>query len=351
VGVLPLLLATQLVLVADEEPPRAGDLVLFLAPAEPEGLDVRALLDAVAIYTRDLGARVQLLPELPPAPATTFRARALALLRARAARLAFWCAPGADNRSIGLRSLDAQGILRAEVVAGSGPEGPDLHRAIALKLRAILTGDESQAPPPAPDPAPPPAETAPAASSVQAVPAISVAEAHRPAPAARGLGLAVEYAVSSSPARAVQNGLALEGSFRAGRGLEVALAAGVALGPESSVPAGTLSLYDVPLRLGARYVRPGSRLAVGGGLYGTAHILAARASSPDGRRDGDVGAAGGAGIEALARSPGLGWLALELRLYAEALMPRTRFLVGGTPALETGVWTAGATMGVRFSTR
>jgi hypothetical protein len=79
-------------------------------------------------------------------------------------------------------------------------------------------------------------------------------------------------------------------------------------------------------------------------------VLSASAWAPTGRQEGTT-AAGGFGIEAVGRGALGGSLSWEVRLWAERLVPRTRFLVGGEPVLDTGAVTLGLGAGVAFPTR
>src|SRR6185295_15232005 len=99
-----------------------------------------------------------------------------------------------------------------------------------------------------------------------------------------------------------------------------------------------------------------ARLVTGLGVFGALHLLAASATASSGGAQANTfTAAGGGGLEALARGPTPRALSLplswEIRAWAEGLAPRTWFLVGGKPAVETGRYAFGVGLGLAFPTR
>jgi hypothetical protein len=429
VGVLTALLTIPLGLLAFQQAPAPAnpqqDLVLFLAPAAKSGVDVHALLDAVATYTRDLRVRVQLVRTDELAAGAGARGAAAGLVRARAARLAFWCAPGTEAGSVVMYTVDSRGTMRRDVVDGPGSGAAELHRAVGLKVRALLAGEAAPeaaeiarvaAPPgeherdsgrererpqavgsaprgpsvaPA-APTPPPAVTppvvpsravaaatlpggpppAPETTETSSPPAPLPAAVDSAAPAAtlrapprapadsatptfrwRGVFASAGYGMAFASGNApLRQGLTLHGTAGLAWPVELEVGAGWAPSAQRTVAAGTIAVRDIPMRLGVRVVHRGQRLLAGIGAFGAVHVLSASASSAAGRED-ETTAAGGVGIEAVGRGALGGGLSWEVRLWAERLIPRTRFLIGGEPVLDPGAVTLGLGAGVAFPTR
>lgn len=402
-GVLALvLLGTLRFAAAPDAPPpaaspstsRPAEPILFLTPSRPNGLEIRPLVDAVSTYTHDLGLAVKTVEDDTGAPIPADIERLAALVRARRALVAIWCVPSTDgSAAVDLYAVFAGGTVRREVVHLTGPQGPDFDRAMALKVRAMLAPESSadarvrarptpaatdkgaaaEAAPaagapadgaaPAPAPAPtvaaaagsaagagePPAPVPPPAPTIAARPAAAPARRSPPETAVVAVGVAYFLSIPSGQAPTRQGAL-VQGLGRLGAHAELFLSAG--LGPAASATnaTGTLSLYDVPLRLGGRFVHRTSSATLAVGLFGAVHVLSASATASGASAD-TLTAAGGGGLDALARGRIYGPVAWELRGWFEATVPRTRFLVGGTPAIETGRWAGGLSFGVVVPTR
>jgi hypothetical protein len=246
--------------------------------------------------------------------------------------------------------VDARALVRTDVVNVAGLRGPDLHRAVALELRAVLTPENNRR-----APAPVTSEIAPAAGVASPVVVPATAPEPRRAPAL-ALAAGVGYAASWTPgadAASTRAALALRATAALGRKERVELLAGVdlPLAVEGTVAAGSISLRDVPLRMGGRLRWRAARFVMGVGAFGAVHLLFASARSSAGAHDNSRTAAGGGGVEALVRGPLVGPLSWEIRGFAEGMAPRTRFLVGGTPAIETGRYAMGGGLGLTFPTR
>jgi hypothetical protein len=335
---------TIALLGAGSPPAPAGDpVVLWLGPFESGALDGAALLEAVSVYTRDLSLETRSATDVPP-PAPAARdagvdAAAGAAIRAHGARLGFWCEPATDGRTTALIIVDGQGRLEVRVVESAGLDGPELYRAIALKLRAVLAatiGPEvavvSNGPPRAPAPAP--------VSDSVAVGGPGAAVVATPLPLARGPGrffAALGYRISTPlGSGSIQQGVAAEGGVRLGRAVELALGLALETRANGNTGAGTVSLFDLPIAVEARWVRRGPRLSWGGGVFAAAHLLSATATAPLGAQQTSFDLGGGVGAAALARGALGRGIAGEARLYAELPLPSTTYLVQGTPVLELG---------------
>jgi hypothetical protein len=355
--------------MAGEAAPAPTQTILWLGARAPVALDEAALLQAVAVYTRDLRIAVRSEAgtlELPPVRTTATAAQVVARLHEVGARLAFWCEAGIATGDIVLYTVDDRGAIEAHAISSPGLAGPELNRAVALKLRSVLAGTE---PPPLPevagapagaaaDRAPPPVAGA-TASNVHAVPINSSATAApTPTPespennqrqlAVRHLSGAIGYRLAIPTGEApLRQALAVEGSWAFGRRFEITLGSELAPSANGDVVTGRVSLFDLPIRIGARWIRPGRRLWLGAGAFGAVHLLSARATNPAGDADDTFTAAPGLGAEALARIPLTAAVAGELRLFAETTAPRSVFWVGGTPAIELGTSLAGG-LGLAF---
>lgn len=323
-------------------PAPAGDhAILWFRSSDAATIDARALLDAVAVYTRDLGLAVRAAPDPAPVPADATAARdASAALRAQGARLGFWCEmrPGADVAVLTVVGVD--GHLELHLVERTGAHEAELYRAIGLKLRSVLTGTAV----PEPATAPPPAAPAP----VPAAPVPTVgARAQIPPPARRpfvSLGYRFSSPVDDASPR---HALAIDGGLALARPLEIY--AGTELAPrrEDAIDTDTLSIFDWPIFAGARVVRRGGRATFGGGVFAALHLLWASASGTDGMTERSFTAAGGAGAELLGRLHLSGAVAAELRVYAEVPFPTTHFSLRGHEAVDLGA-RAGAGVGLVF---
>jgi hypothetical protein len=323
-------------------PPAAANesTILWFRSADTASIDARALLDAVAVYTRDLGLAVRTAAEPTAVPADAASARAAAsALRAQGARLGFWCEMrvGAENAVLTVVAPD--GHLELHTVERTGAQEAELYRAIGLKLRSVLVGTAT--PEPAP-PRPPPAAPPPAAATDSGVRAVPAAP-----PTAGRLFLSAGYRFSAPfDSGPLQHALAIDGALAIGRLFEID--AGTALAPkrEQRVGSDAISVFDWPIMAGARVVRRGARFTVGGGVFGALHLLWASATR-DAMQTSSFTIAGGAGAELLARLRLAGALAGELRLYAEVPVPTTHYFVGDVDALAIGP-RAGVGLGLAF---
>jgi hypothetical protein len=333
-----------LALQAPAAPPATaagGQTILWFRSADTPTIDARALLDAVGVYTRDLGLAVRDAPDVTPVPADAAAATAATTtLRAQGARLGFWCElrPGADLAVLTVVAPD--GHLELHLVERTGAQEAELYRAIGLKLRSVLTGTAT--PEPAPPRAPPPAAPPPASPPAGTIaPDVGVrAEAAPPATPTRRPFISVGYRVSMPfDAASPRHALAIDGALPMGRLLE--LAVGTALAPriEARVDTDSLSVFDWPITAGARVVRRRPGVTFGGGPFAALHLRWASATGTDAgmAQSGTSFAAGaGAGAEALARIRLTGALAGELRIYAEMPLPTTHYTLRGAEAVELG---------------
>jgi hypothetical protein len=325
-----------------------GAVVLWLGPFDSASLDGAALLEAVEVYTRDLDLETRPLPGIaPPAPAARAAGRdaaAGAAVRTQGARLGFWCEPSADGKAASLIIVDGDGRLEVRTIDGAGP-GPELYRAIALKLRAVLAatiGPEAAAPratvpaaPPAPLPAAPPPPP-PAAVAAPAPVVVTAAPPASPAGGGRFFG-AVGYRISTPlGSGSFQQGLTAELGARPGHGVELALALAAETHATDSAGIGTVSVFDLPIAVEARVVRGGRRLSWGGGGFVSAHLLWATATDTAGEMQTSRNLGAGAGLTALARGAFGGGLSGEARLYVELPLPSTYYWIGQTQILEVG---------------
>lgn len=413
------LIARLILLAADDAAPAGQPLlpadsrsILFLgATNDRTSLDESALLDAVTIYTRDLGVTVLRSNDRrralggPPALAEISQ-----LLRLRNATLAFWCQARADGKAVELVVTDGRRYTIRDAFGQESPAGPGIYRAIALKLRAALTGSAvpspgaaasldgsdrapsvpstAQSAPPvaaadkagpfraedrarreeAPGPTGPPVprvEPAPSAdgdgeASGRRAPAgtSSLASASAPAPAPGGgpgppvhhqFSAAIDYALSRPTGSAPwRNAAALHGILSLQPSVEIDLGLELAPAAAGTTPRGSVALTDIPLRLGARLLRRTNGYLIAAGALAGVHALfaTAKAALPERATESTRTAGASLGLEVLARGPSIRGFAPELRLFGELNVPNTRFRVRETTALEQGALTLGLCLGV-----
>jgi hypothetical protein len=344
-------LRVMLALQAPAVPPAAagGDqTILWFRSTDAATVDARALLDAVAVYTRDLGLTLRTATEPTAVPADAPSAGdAAATLRAQGARLGFWCEmrPGADIAVLTVVAPD--GHLELHLVERTGAHEAELYRAIALKLRSVLVGTAT----PEPVAPPPGAPTSPPASPASPPDAGLRAQSALPVPARR-VFLTVGYRFSTPfDSTSFRHALALDGALAIGRRLELDAGTELATRLEQQVTTGaitdTISIFDWPITLGARLVRRGDRFTFGGGAFAALHLRWASATGTDGMEQSSFAAGAGAGAELLGRIRLSGGLAGELRVYAEVPVPKTRYTLRDVQALDVGP-RAGVGLGVAF---
>ncbi|HXT96062.1 MAG TPA: hypothetical protein VN853_07155 [Polyangia bacterium] len=330
-------------------------IVLWLGPFDAGGIDGRALLEAVAVYTRDLNLETRTATGVaPPAAAARAAGRdpaAGAAIRAQGARLGFWCEPAADGQTTSLIIVDGDGRLELRVVEGAGP-GPELYRAIALKLRALLAASIGPEAPPAPVEAPslpppplgtppvPPTPAPPPTAPPNAAATVSATIVAPPPPAAdsgrffAALGYRISAPLGSG---SLQQGATGEAGLRLGRAAELALGLAVETHATDTATIGTVSVFDLPIDVAARFVHRGRRVSWGGGGFLAAHLLWATANGFEGSRQTVFDVGSSVGVAALARGALGSGLRAEARLYVELPVPPTYYWIGPkSQILEVG---------------
>jgi hypothetical protein len=358
-----MLLALALSGAAPAAPPSGAPVLLWLGPFDAGAVDGPALLEAVAVYTRDLNLETGTATDVPvptaAARAAGRDATAGAAIRAHGARLGFWCDPAPDGKTTTLLTVDTDGRLEARLVAAAGPDRAELNRVIALKLRAMLAatiGPEVLAPtakPPAPaapesaapssPPAPPPSAPAPTAppSPPPASAPVVVAAPGAPTAPSRVFGV-VSYRLSAPlGAGSFQQGAAGELGARLGRSAELALGVAVLTHATDGAGGENVSVFDLPVDVEARFMLRGPRLTFGAGGFAALHFLSASAtasataSAPAmAATSSDLG--GSVGLVALVRGRLAGTVAAEARLSGELAVPGTTYVVGETRLVELG---------------
>jgi hypothetical protein len=341
-------------------PPSGAPVLLWLGPFDAGAIDGQALLEAVAVYTRDLSLETRTAADIPPpAPAARVAGRDAttgAAIRAHGARLGFWCEPAPDGKTTTLVTVDNDGRLEARLIDAAGLDRAELNRAIALKLRAVLAatiGPEILAPaakPPAPAPLPTPAAAPPAPAAASPSPAapsapvgtpVVVAAPGAPAAPSRVFGV-VSYRLSAPlGAGSFQQGAAGELGARLGRSAELALGVAVLTHATDAVGGENVSVFDLPIDVEARFMLRGPRLSFGAGGFAALHFLSASASASAtagapamAATSSDLG--GSVGFVALVRGRLAGTVAAEARLYGELAVPGTTYVVGEARLVELG---------------
>ena len=371
-GVRTLLLLAKLLFVdlaKPEEPPPEGQAFLFLGHAEKPVVDERLLLDAVAIYTRDLGVALVQAPGKPPASVSPAALDEVAArLRARGARLGFWCQLAPGGRQIELVTVDTHHALTRYAFDPESSSKSDLYRSIALRLRAILVGAEpdetgpnvgnggtlSAQPSPAP---PPPPRPAPAAAAPVTPREEPPAERQRPveppAPSRQrgvtppdwprmffGAGYALSYPLGTSHGASARHALALDVMLATQGHLEWDFGTDLAPSSDSTAGMATLSVLDIPLRFSGRWVHQRGLVTLAAGPFVGLHWLSASAAA--GAQTDHRAALGGAGgLDVLARGPSFAGFAAQVRVWAQVNVPRTRFSIQGVQNYDAGTLRVG----------
>ena len=375
-GVRALLLLAKLLfldLATPDDAPPEGQAFVFLGHTDKATVDEHLLLDAVAIYTRDLGiALLQSPGKQPPGLSPPALDEAVALLRARGARLGFWCQPAPGGKQIELVTIDPHRAVARYPFDPDSASKSDLYRSIALRLRAVLVGAESgaaAASPAASGPLPPaPAATAPPRPprppEVSPLPPAppppsreSPPEGRRSeAPVSRapedgasrlsfGGGYALSYPLGTSADAAGRSALALEVMVATRAHLEWNLVTDLAPAADRTSATATISVLDIPLRFGGRWLQQAGPFIVGGGGFLGLHWLSADASTGM-RTDHRTAFGGVGGVDLLARGPLIAGFAPQLRVWAESNVPRTRFTIQGIPNYDIGTVRMGLTIEV-----
>lgn len=374
-GVRTLLLLAKLLLVdlaSPEDNPTTGQAFLFLGHVDKATVDEHLLLDAVAIYTRDLGIALLQAPGKPPASVSpTTIDDVVALLRARGARLGFWCQLAPGGRQIELVTVDLRRSVARHSFDPDGLSRSDLYRSIALRLRAILVGaapgetssnavaagtSPSPAPPPAAPVTPPVPRSAPADAAVAPRPAQKLEAPSERTPAPRqpgrglpaddwprmffGAGYALSYPLVTSAGAAARHALALDVMVATHGHLEWDFGTDLAPSTERASTAARISVMDIPLRLGGRWVRQVGAVTLAGGPFIGLHWLSANASAGM-QTDQRTALAGAGGIDVVARGPSLAGFAAQLRARVEINVPRTRFTINDAPNYDAGAMRLG----------
>ncbi len=361
--------ALTLALLSASARAEAAQAIVFLGGARP-ALDDARLLDAVAVYTRDLRLEVHRRPGAAPGEVTAQTLGAVvALVRGEQARLAFWYVvrPAGDTVLYAV-GLDGERPLVSALPVAGGP-GPELDRALALKLRAILTGAADSEPRIAtpepvvevgpavkPEISPRPEVTPEPSPSPSPSPSTSAVPSPSPSPAAAAsssagrswLGAAGYWLTVPASGDFVRHGVALEAARRLRGAFEVHAGLEVSTGAELVGDTGIGTLSDLPVRVGARVLFRRGRVTVGLGPVASLHVLSASGLAREGGEGEALRFGGGLGGELLARVGLRGHMSADLRLLVERTLPHTRFLIQGAPVLDQGAVLFGVGLGLSF---
>lgn len=320
----------------------ASNRILFLRPASSAALDPSAVQEVVSIYTRDLLLAVEADADAPPVVTAESLGKIVELVRARDLRLAFWYE---------LRPAEHDLVLYAVTSGESGPDihalkvanvdPPEIYRAIALKVRAVLTGaarlEQHLPTPQLPVAGSPraPASVKPAAQGASAPVRVRVLAAYR-----------LTLPIDTSLAR---HGVALEGALPLGKHLEIALGVDVSTQAGVTLSEGSASLFDFPVRVAVRGVLRSGRIEGALGALVGVHVLSVSAVGFDGTRGDALTAAAGLGGELVGRIHASAHVAGELRFQVEAILPPTEFSLHGVKSVETGSVLFGLSAGLSFA--
>ncbi|MBI5482010.1 MAG: hypothetical protein HY906_24355 [Deltaproteobacteria bacterium] len=344
-------------------PARAADALLFLGSPEHDEAEERAVVEAAIIYTRDLGVTIRVLPRAPPAAVSPESvAEVAAVARAGGARLVFWYAPrtrGVTAAGVVLYTVGRDGVHETHALVVPGPATPELHRALGLKLRAVLTGAaraEPSVPMPRPSVAPGAGPLRPGTPSAAAAPTSAPASPTTGPPGtppAKSRRLRMRLATSywlTVPASGtlLRQGLAVEAAAQPHPLVEAHLGLDLTTRPAVTGASGVATLLDLPIRAGARLLLRRGRWALGLGPVVSLHVLSATGLATDGTAGSSTQATAGLGAVAVARLEVWSHMSLDVRLLLERTLPHTRFLLNGAPAIDDGTLLVGVGVGVSF---
>jgi hypothetical protein len=343
-----LLLVSTPVLATSAEPPRR----LMVLHHGDEHVAETHLVDALRLYTRDLGCEISLAtaatapsgdwPALPPADAADF---------------ALWL-----DTSAGPQTLEAVRLAASERHRLTAPDdgGESRFSAFAMKVRALVARPPKPALPPAavpPEPAAKPEESVPPVEPTPAVPLPPVIAAAAapiaPPPAAppppsfpswqvdlRG-GLNVEPerllpVLTLRVTRALVGpfALALEGAWRPD--------------DDARTSAGPVDLFDLPIGLAGLWRTELGGFALSTGPRVRGHLVTVTGTSNGRHGAATRGVLGLGAIGTLSR-PLFAGLALQATLAAEVVTPRLAVTLDGAPVAATGGANLEAALGVAWS--
>lgn len=303
-------------------------------------------MQAISIYTRDLGLELETRPGAPTEITPDSLGAVLVALQSSGARAIFWCAVRRDRpepAAVLYAIAVEHGAPAVYALPAGRPDTPDVYRALALKLRAVLTGaaavePREPTPPPRlpPPPLPPLPPTASPAPSTTPTPPAPVAVAPT-APRRPRLTLATRY-VATLPLETVliRHGIEVDAVLPFRSRFEAHLEVELTAPPTATVAAGSASLLDVPIRLGARGYLGGRRLRLGAGPLVGLHIIDVDGFGTDGTRGHDRRVSAGLGGDIVGRARLSDHVSIELVFRVEELVPNARFTLHGTPIFASG---------------
>lgn len=334
--------------------------LVFLTSSEP-ALDDRAVAEAVTIYTRDLGLVLEPRLGAPGEVTSQSLGMVIAMARSTDARLIFWYrvrSEGGESVVVlyGIASDGVHQTVHALRVVGASPR--EVYRVLALKVRAVLTGaDDIEAHEPTPEPAMPAAPERSARVSA-ARPAVAsattgagpAARVERAAPHRARAQVAVGY-VATLPldSALARHGIAVDAALQLGAHWELHLGVEVSSPASETNAAGSATLVDVPLRLGGRIRIERGRFTFAIGPLLSSHLLSLAATGADGSHGSAFAAELGLGGDLVGRLRLTDHVAMELRFWAEELLPDIHTQLHGVPTLEAGGLVFGLVAGARFA--
>lgn len=318
----------------------AAHTIVFLGGKAP-ALDEHQLTEAVAIYTRDLGLELEVREGAPEEVTGDSLGAVIALVRATGVRLAFWYRrdpPDAGDVVLyGIANDGGHQTVHALRVGGASRA--EIYRVLAIKVRAVLTGAdqyETHEPTPAPTlPTPVAAPLPPPAPAIR--PSLDGAPAKTPSTAYRARArIAVGYVATLPLSRLIRHGMALDAALLLGRRWELHLGFDVSSSSAAVSSAGSATLFEVPLWLGARVGLHLGRWAFAVGPLLSLHVLSLAATGTDGTRGSTVTAAAGLGGDLVGRLRITDHIGVESRFWAEEVIPDVQALLRGVKTLNAG---------------
>lgn len=335
-----------------------------------------ALLEALRIYTRDLGRPVRLDGGAPASESAEELARARARGRTAGVEIVLWLA--GEGREPALYALRLEPAELRSTPLGAGEIDIEA-RTLALKVRALLTltpdapprpeWRDLDVPPPLktpldaePDPAPAVSESAAATVAAASVTPTVVARDAPAAPLAVAtvvaapaprrqvrleLGLAYGFDLPTDPTLLRHGGTLRVGWLPSRWPLAIEADAALTTHPTNDKDAYRVTVSDVPIGLALSWRLPRPPFLFSLGERTSLHIFDGTAEGA-GRQGSQRNYSAGIGVLGQARWAALDYLAVVLTLQAEALVPHWRFMRDTTVAADLGAFQFGASLGLVF---
>jgi hypothetical protein len=327
------------------------------------GADEDRLVEALRIYTGDVGGRLVLAGKAPAVSEPHAIEHLAEAARQEGADVVVWGSRRADGRAVFYVLDVAEHDLRETELEPLGAERAAVD--VALKVRSLVfrrrdraaadasTASAAPSPTPpvveplAPPPTPPvvePLAPAPSTAPVVAAPGpapVLVARASAERPVRHRLGLSAAYELIAPSDRTwLRRALLFGAELRLGRGAKLPLSLFVdgawSSRPEAAVRGFTVTMSDVPIGAGLLVTRAWSAASLAAGPRASLHVFDVTATDDDGRSGASRRYAIGLGAVVRADLSLTTYMKVYLGASIEGLVPKQQFTIAGEAALDTG---------------